>query len=440
MIGDQAAPMTGSHADRVKATALEARRQLKTRYVHRLLGSPIRSADSKSMAQTFLVCAVATVLAIRVLLALTGYAQLGGGGLHVAHLLWGGAFLGIAVLLTLSLITRGSRWIAAVLGGVGFGLFIDEIGKFVTSDNDYFFRPTFALIYVALVLVWLATRALALRPLTQREALANALDVLKEAAIRDLSADERARALELLEQTDPKHPLVPQVHGLLLEVTARPALPPFAIKRLVRRARAWYWRRTKKRWFTVVLTVIFVVLTAYALSQMAELGKGIADAINAPDHKLSSLNAAVNGGDNVGFSGWAMLASSSIVAVLYVIGVYMLVRRTRLEAYRWFEWGLLVSIFVVQVFAFADQELGSVAILILNLALLITVRAMTVEEQLRQRPGEANGSRSSTVATVAPAAPVHELAGSLAAGLVASGPDAPVHGERRRKTERRNRE
>ena len=50
---------------------------------------PVRSAESE-LLDTFLVSAVASVLVIRVFLEATGYPQLGGGGLHVAHVLWGG--------------------------------------------------------------------------------------------------------------------------------------------------------------------------------------------------------------------------------------------------------------------------------------------------------------------------------------------------------------
>jgi hypothetical protein len=401
MIGEY--PVAESQTDRLKATALEARRHLKTRYVHRLLGSPIRSVDGKGMTETFLICAVATILGLRMYLVVTGYSQFGGGGLHIAHLLWGGALLAVAVLLTVSLITRGSRRVAAVLGGVGFGLFIDEIGKFVTSDNNYFFKPTFALIYVSLVLIWLAMRALTRKQLTHTEALANALDLLKEAASRDLNADERRRALALLDRSDPEDPLVRQVRGLLREVTAVPAPPPLAMTRLISGIRDWYWRRTTKRWFTVLLTVVFVVLTLAALSHVNQLGRGIADAINSQEGTFSSLNDAVNGGENVGFSGWATLVSSSIVAILYSVGVFKLIRRSRLEAYRWFEWGLLVSIFIVQVFDFADRELGAVATLLFNLVLLVTLRAVVAEERRRAQLTDVETPPPPMVATAEPA-------------------------------------
>ena len=52
--------------------------------------------------------------------------------------------------------------------------------KFLTSDNDYFFRPSVALIYVVFVVVFLVVRAvLGQRPLSEQESLANALDLLE---------------------------------------------------------------------------------------------------------------------------------------------------------------------------------------------------------------------------------------------------------------------
>ena len=50
-------------------------------------------------------------------------------------------------------------------------------------------------IYVALVLIWLAMRALTRKRLTHTEALANALDLLKEAASRDLDANDSPQGL-----------------------------------------------------------------------------------------------------------------------------------------------------------------------------------------------------------------------------------------------------
>ena len=124
-----------------------------------------------------LVSAVATVLLVRAFLALAGYPQIGGGGLHIAHVLWGGLLMVAGLVLLLWFAGPVIRPVAAVLSGMGLGLFIDEVGKFVTSDNNYFYRPAGALMYVIVAGLVLVVHLLhGRRPHHPSEHLAGAVD------------------------------------------------------------------------------------------------------------------------------------------------------------------------------------------------------------------------------------------------------------------------
>jgi hypothetical protein len=102
-----------------------------------------------------------------------------------------------------------TRLVAAVAGGAGFGAFVDELGKFVTSDNDYFFKPTAAILYTLFVVLFLATREIRrFRALSPEECLVNAVELAERLASGTLTADDRDRALQLLARADQAHPLV----------------------------------------------------------------------------------------------------------------------------------------------------------------------------------------------------------------------------------------
>jgi hypothetical protein len=115
----------------------------------------IVSDRSSQLMMIILVSCALTVALTRLFLVLTGYPQIGNSTFHLAHALWGGLALFLAGTTVLALQNRGAAVVGALLTGIGFGLFVDEVGKFITQRNDYFFPLAAPIIYASLLLILL---------------------------------------------------------------------------------------------------------------------------------------------------------------------------------------------------------------------------------------------------------------------------------------------
>lgn len=160
----------------------------------------VRRDHADTYLLTSLVAFAATVIGVREFLQLTGFPQIGNSMLHIAHALWGGLLLFMAVLLPLTLANRWAIRASALLSGVGIGLFIDEVGKFITQTNDYFFPPALSIIYgffLLTAIVYLYFRQP--RREDARAAMYHALDSLQDVLDGDLDTDEASRISRLLD-------------------------------------------------------------------------------------------------------------------------------------------------------------------------------------------------------------------------------------------------
>src|SRR5919206_1847558 len=154
---------------------------------------PVAREEAAGYLTLLVVAFVVTVTVTRVFLAATGYPTIGGGTFHLAHALWGGLLLVVAVVVQLLWANRWALRLAAGCAGIGVGLFIDEVGKFITTRNDYFFPLAAPIVYLAMViLAWIAFRARRRRAPTDRERLYDVLDGLQDLADGRLDSDRRA--------------------------------------------------------------------------------------------------------------------------------------------------------------------------------------------------------------------------------------------------------
>jgi hypothetical protein len=86
------------------------------------------------------------------------------------------------------------------MGGIGFGLFLDEVGKFVTKDNDYFYGPSAEIMYILMVMILVGARVVRdFRPLSARECLASAAGIAADGVARGLAAHRREIGLSLVD-------------------------------------------------------------------------------------------------------------------------------------------------------------------------------------------------------------------------------------------------
>jgi len=176
---------------------------------------PYFKSDAPALVVVFGVVCALTIAVTRAYLALTGYPQVGGEVFHIAHAIWGGLLLIIGLIGAMVLTNSWASWAGAILGGVGAGLFVDEVGKFITQDNDYFFSLAATIIYVFLVL--LAGGALALQRLSRSTAAAHlhlALDIAEQSVDRTLPAMRRAQMAQHLDKARNLNPS-PSQHLLI---------------------------------------------------------------------------------------------------------------------------------------------------------------------------------------------------------------------------------
>ncbi len=304
----------------------------------------LRDLEAGRSLDLFLVSAVGSVLLIRFGLHILGYPRIAPGTLHVAHMLWGGLLMMVALVLVISLLGRRVRQLAAFVGGVGFGTFIDEIGKFVTQDNDYFYQPAVALIYVTFVLLYLATRSLrADTGATSADYLVNALQEMEEIAVDDLDIEERDRVLRWLDRTDASDPLASALRKVVTEARVHP------VERRGAHARVWieavklYRRLVTVPAFGRTLVIFFVIQLSVKFVAALTVVLRV-----SPDPATMLI-------ESPGFAAAAQLASTVLSAILALLGIVAL-RISWLEALRWFRRSILVSIFLTQVFAFYRHE------------------------------------------------------------------------------------
>ena len=337
----------------------------------------VRDLQSGVQLDLFFVSAVASVLLIRFYLQLTGYPSVGGATLHIAHVLWGGLLMLAALVLSLAFLGRTSRRWAAFLGGVGFGTFIDEVGKFVTRDNDYFYRPAVALIYVVFVLAYVAMRSIhRRREPTGEEYVINALQELEESALKDLQREERERALQYLARANPGDQLAEGLTGVIRGLHEAPPRPPGRVERATAELLRQYRRLTRRPAFWRALVLFFVAQVVVKLVHVGilvlypEAGGSLAA-------RLAFMSRRI---DDYALPEWLQLGSSLLSALFVGAGILAL-RRSRQSALRLFQRSILISVFVTQVFMFYRSQWEALAVLGFNLLVLLALGYMRSHEQ-----------------------------------------------------------
>lgn len=359
----------------------------------------IRTPVKRANAEHYLLLSIAafagSVILTRLFLELTNYPHVGGSVLHIAHAIWGGLFLIIAALLPLILANRWIFTVNAALSGLGVGLFIDEVGKFITQQNDYFYPPAAPLIYaffLLLVLLFFFVRRAGKR--TPRAEMYRALDELRELVDNNLDEVELERLISRLEVAgkadQPQIADLSQTIRSFLTETEIPLVPvrPGIVKRVRRWLSFWGERlgRRRHRYLIIILLSLMLISTlSTALSLVY-----IAISPQATFQDVANLFMTESEIESVGTGFWFILriALQTLIGLIVAAAIVFLIRREDERGINAALLALLSSLTGVLLLTFYLNQFSAVSSALFQFGILLLVfeyKRWYIEPQRRKR-------------------------------------------------------
>jgi hypothetical protein len=347
---------------------------------------PNRSPVKRARAETYLLISLITfavsVISTRLFLQITGYPQIGNSVLHIAHALWGALLLLVGVLFPLILDNRWAFILSATCSGLGIGLFIDELGKFITRQNDYFYPPAAPLIYafflLLVLLFFLVRRAGEKNP---RAELYRALEDINE--LIDNNLDPRELEILLARLKIAKEAHQPHVAGLAsaidayLQETHLPLVPaqPSVWKRFAKTLEHWGQRLGQRRHRLIIalamcLLGLEIALTMFLLWYAGKLPETI-------DRRLLTLFVTEAELQSFGNGVWFYLRVllDILVGGISVLSVYWFYRGKDVYAINAALLALLISLTGTRLLSFYLDQFSTVVTALFQLCLLLFVIA-----------------------------------------------------------------
>ncbi len=322
----------------------------------------IKREKSSDLILDLMIWALFAILMMRAYLYVMGNPTVSFGEWHIAHMLWGGLLMIVGFVVVVLFAGRKVMRLAVAIEGIGWGLFVDEIGKFLTKDNNYWFRPAIIFIYVSFVLMFILYRYLSKsKKETKESKLFSLIDSLEEIVNDDLELGERTvyiqKANELIAEADDED--VKTVASSILKVLKskkgkedKNNWKDVIVGRIYAEVDRWLSRAIVRvvLWgYTIYWAIIKIIDTIWIVSS---------------GNRLTLINQM--------FSGYVIAYSSDIfmismklifdvtAAVFFVWGAVLFWIKKRKSGLSYFRVGFLISIFLSSIFKFYFEQFSAI--------------------------------------------------------------------------------
>ena len=324
-----------------------------------------------------MIWGIVGLLAIRLYLDLNNWPVVGGEVWHIAHILWGGLGMLFGGLANFMFYGKKAKKISATILGLGLGLFIDEAGKFLSRDNDYFFQPAVMVMYVLFIGLFLVYKYMEKYQVkSEASILHSILEDFEEIIGDDLDNKEKARLLEKMEKlTKSKNSTYLMVQSGLKQIVEKVKVKKAGEGNLVYRSlkKSKNWLMTKllsKRYFKATLLAfagVYVVRWMYDTGMVLLTEKELVEVFLGNYQYFLSID--------IWFLG-AKVIFDGITALFLGLGIQAMMFRKRKRALVMFEYGILVNIFLSSVFRFYFEQFAGLVDLALDVVILAYIGEM----------------------------------------------------------------